>query len=138
MLSLCSDQAIAKASISHPDARLRRLLKKRIEQLSAHVPVSETAHFYVIEHGDPLDVIAAVLGCPILTNPTDGVRYPHPHFSPWWEWLEAHDGWFEAVFLMSDEGVADVVLVPNDDGAPAELLKLCRREASIGTAPTSS
>ena len=44
------------------------------------------------------------------------------------EFVTLHGGWFEAVFILSDDGFGHVVFVPDQPDTDPEILKLCRAE----------
>lgn len=89
------------------DPHLRAVLRLRLEQLGG-----ACAHFYVVPPGDGVADAEAAVGFPLTI---DG--------QPSWEWLERHPGgWAEAVFVLSDDGPAQVLLVP-DASAITDLLR---------------
>jgi hypothetical protein len=47
-----------------------------------------------------------------------------------WEFIHDHGGLFEAVFVLSDFGEGHVVIVPDSPTIDAELLTLCRQNAT--------
>ena len=117
-------EAVADTSL---DPDLRRLLAVRARQLEDGIDLGDIAHFHVVEPGDsPADVEAA-LGFPADVNLVDGVRFGEPDFTPSWEWVQRHDGgWFEAPFVMSDDGFGHVLLIPDQHDTDPRLLALCR------------
>lgn len=96
MLTLTTRAALRRA-IRDPalDPHLRAVLRLRHDQTGG-----AGADFHVAQPGDaPTDAEAAV-GWPMLI---DG--------SPQWEWAERHPGgWAEVVFVLSDDGPAQVLL----------------------------
>lgn len=46
-----------------------------------------------------------------------------------WEFIISRSGWFEAVFVLSDDGSGHVVLVPDINGVDEHLLATCRTHA---------
>ncbi|OAO01441.1 hypothetical protein A8B75_15005 [Sphingomonadales bacterium EhC05] len=59
----------------------------------------------------------------------DGARYGHPDFTPSWEWVEKHNGWFEAVFIISDDGFGVNLFVQNEpEASDADSLRAMFRE----------
>ena len=131
MLTLTSraaaEAAVADASL---DPGLRRLLAVRSRQLEDDtepgVELGDLAHFHAVEPGDDTAAVAAALGFPVDANLVDGVRFGEPNFTPSWEWLEDHGGWFEAAFVVSDDGFGHVLLVPDRPDTDPRLLALCR------------
>lgn len=102
MLTL-ADRGALRRAIRDPalDPNLRAVLRLRHDQLGGR-----GADFHVAGPDDaPADAEAAV-GWPLAL---DGAAQ--------WEWLERHPGgWAEAVFVLSDDGPAQVLLAP--DGSP--------------------
>ena len=130
MLLLSSSAAMARALDSPLDETLRALLLMRQAQLTEH-DLAETACFLIVERGATLSDIERELGFSPLVNPLDGGRYGDPDFTPFWEWIEDHDGWFELVFIFSDDGFAHVVLIKDEEGVDPSLLSLCREQTVI-------
>lgn len=131
MLLLQTTAAIQHAAETHPDLTLRSLLSLRIAGMQSYgCDLAELVTFLVIEPGDTLPNIEAALGFSPLVNFVDGVRYPDPEFIPSWEWVEAHAGWFEAVFVLTDAGFGWVLWIADQPGVPVDLLHLCRVEAA--------
>ena len=64
----------------------------------------------IVEAGDSTAMLDAQLGFPILTTPC--------------EILEEHSGYFEMVFVISDDGSGIEVLIPKTVDVP-ELLDVC-------------
>ena len=113
MLTL-TDRASLRRAIRDPalGPRLRAVLRLRFEQLGG-----PGAHFHVAGPGDALADAQVAVGWPLAI---DG--------EPQWEWAERHPGGFtELVLILSDDGPAQVLLVP--DGASADLADLLREHA---------
>lgn len=94
------------------DPTLHRVLSEKVEQLAEYdgYDLGELAHFLIVQPGDTVQAIEAVLG-----------------FSPTMQGAEAvtdHGGWVEADFVLSDDGFGWVLLVPNTPAIPSELLQL--------------
>lgn len=68
------------------------------------------AWLFVIQPGDRIDHLQTLRG-----RPFEG-----------WEFIELNDGWFEAVFVLSDDGFGHVVLIPDQPTTDPDLLALCR------------
>ena len=52
-----------------------------------------------------------------------------------WEFITSHPGgWYEAVFVLSDDGAGHIVLVPDRPDIDPALLDLCRTNVSTLTA----
>lgn len=129
MFSIRSSVAMAQALDSPLDPALKHLLQERRDQL-AEYELSDIASFLIVQPGDGIEAIEADLGFPIMTNMVDGVRYGHPDFEPSWEYVVDHGGWFEAVYILSDDGFGHVLLVQDRAGVDPDLLALCREYRS--------
>lgn len=126
MLSLRTPDDMARALASPIDTGLRRLLALRRDQLDDE----DAARFTIAEIGDTAADIEAGLGFPITVSLFDGSRVGDPEFTPYHDWAERHPGgWTEFVFIFSDDGPAEVLLVPDLPGIDATLLELCRQHA---------
>lgn len=95
------------------DPQLHSLIKKCVASLSGFddLDLSELVTFIVVEPGDALETIDAALGFAILSRP--------------FELLADHPGWYEVVFVLSDDGYGVEVFVPKALGIPPELLSMC-------------
>lgn len=100
------------ANLSHviereADASLRGLLQFYLPIMTEY----EMAILFVVQPGDRL----RDLNC-FRNRPFEG-----------WEFIKRHSGgWYEAVFILSDDGFGHVVLAPQSQGIDAELIDICR------------
>ncbi len=93
-------------------AAVRAVLALRLRQTGG-----EGAHFHVAGPGDGIADAQVAVGWPLAI---DG--------EPQWEWAERHPGGVtEVTFVLSDDGAAQVLLVPN--GAGPDLADLLREHA---------
>ena len=125
------------AAIADPE--LRQLIEKTIRDLSEDHPydADELGFFLIVQPGDTLAAINEQIGFDILCNRWTGVRYDEPGYGQSFECLDEHPGWYEMVFIVSDDGFGIEVLIPTKTvGIPADLLALCQRWAS--PAPTAA
>ena len=113
------------------DPVLRQLIEKTIRDLSEDDPYDpdELGYFLIVEEGDTLEKIDAQLGFPILSNRYSGARFDEPGFAPSFELVEEHAGYFEMVFVISDDGYGVEVFVPKTVGIDPDLLAMCQRYA---------
>ena len=86
--------------------------ESRLEHYAALLEADPIACLFVVQVGDSLADLAAVRGRP----------FADPEF------VHRHGGWFEAVFVLSDDGFGHVVFVPDQPDIDPEILKLCRAE----------
>ena len=108
-MNILRDRGALLATICDPatDPGLRALLTLRFEQLGG-----ASAIFNIADAADGPDDAEAAIGWPILL---DG--------EPCFEWSERHSGgWWELVFVLSDDGPAQVLLA-RDDSVIGELLR---------------
>lgn len=119
MLTITNSAEMATALSTITDTTLKRILTDRVEQLSEYdgYDLGELAHFLIVQRADTLDAIEGALGFSPLTNLV--------------ELITDHGGWFEAVFILSDDGFGWVLLVPDDPAAPPDLLVLCRDASEV-------
>lgn len=114
MLTITNSAEMAAVLSTVTDATLKRILTDCVEQLSEYegYDLGELAHFLIVQPGDALDVIEAALGFSPITNLA--------------EVITDHGSWFEAVFILSDDGFGWVLLVPDDLDSPHELVERFR------------
>ncbi|MEH6790475.1 hypothetical protein [Parasphingorhabdus sp.] len=129
MITLRTATAVKSTISLLADNQLRALLSERFDQLTSAwegIDLSDLTHFLIIQPGDTTADAEHELGWSLLVNPVDGARFGDPAFTPSWEWIEDHGGWFEAVFIMSDDGFGITLFVQDHPETDAELLDLCR------------
>lgn len=128
MLSLTNAASMRLFVDVHPDPELRSLLSFRMAQLALPegADIGDAVHFLVFEPGDRLCQLEANLAFTPLQNLVDGSFYGDLDFTPSWEWAEDHGGWFELVFIFTDDGFAHLLFVPDDEDVDAVLLAMCR------------
>lgn len=67
----------------------------------------------VVEPGDTVEQLERDLGCSILQVPWDGTRFDDGGFTPGFEVLEEHPGFYELVIVPSDGDFGVVIFIPN-------------------------
>jgi hypothetical protein len=125
MLSLHDTASIEAALATPMQPTLHKLLTDRINDAAAS-ELLELTHLLVVQPGDCEHAIAEEICLTPLTNPLDGQRFGSPEFQPWWDYLEAHDGYFEMIITVGNGGFAFILLIEDADGVQPELLDLCR------------
>ena len=129
------DSAIMARVLSDPiDPDLKTILLNRLALLYpefADWGLSDLAHFIVVEPGDSIEAIEHELGISPFVNLVDGMRFPDPAFAPSWEFCIARAGYYDLTFVLSDSGLGIVLLVPDRDGVPPELLELIMAYVTI-------
>lgn len=113
---------------------IRDLIDRRIDDLCFDNDWNsdELGFFIVVEPGDNLDAISEKLGFHILSNRFTGASFGEPGFTPCFEILEEHPGFFAMLFIISDDGFGIEVFIPKADGVDSRLLAMCRRYAVHG------
>ena len=116
------------ASIADPE--LRALVEKTIRDLSEDYPYdpAELGYFLLVQQGDTLAAINEQLGWDILTNRWTGIRFGDPRFTPSFELVDEHAGYFELVYVMGQDGGGIEVMVSKSIDIP-DLLAMCRQYA---------
>lgn len=129
MITLRTATAVKSTLDLLADNQLRALLAERFEQLTTAwegIDLSDLTHFLIIQPGDTASDAEHELGRSLLVNPVDGARFGQPAFTPSWEWIEDHGGWFEAVYILSDDGFGISLFVQDHPETDANILALCR------------
>ncbi len=112
MLSLSDSAALSRALDITLDPRLAALLLHRQEQLGGEI--AGHACFLVLQPGDTVNALEAVLGFRIIGD-------PELTFLP--EWVADHGHVLEAVWLLTDDGFAHVAWLPRLEGMDPELIE---------------
>jgi hypothetical protein len=110
-----NDRGALRGAIRDPalDPHLRAVLRLRFDQLGG-----TGAAFHVVGNADLVADAEAAVGFPMTL---DG--------APAWEWIERHAGGItEVVFVLSDSGSAQVLLVPSD--ADPSIINLLQEHAN--------
>jgi hypothetical protein len=106
MLVLTSARAIRHAATCHPHMPP----ESRLEHYATLLEADPIAWLFVVQVGDTLADLAALRGRAFVDP----------------EFVTLHGGWFEAVFILSDDGFGHVVFVPDQPDIDPELLNLRR------------
>lgn len=104
------DQASQLAMLDQP---LRALVAAKVAA-ALEKGLADLTHIVVVTKEDDPATVTDVLGFNPLFSRLDDTR-PEPD----WDWLERHEGWFELVYTMGNDGFAFIVLVADDDGSLA-------------------
>ena len=117
------------ASIAQPE--LRELIEATIRDLSQDYKYDpdELGHFVIYEHQDTIEQLSAHMGFDILSNRWTGIRYRQDGFGPCFELVAEHPGWYEIVFIISNDfGIT--VYVPIADWVDPDLIAMCQQYAT--------
>jgi hypothetical protein len=83
--------------------------------LERFADLMELATIFICQRGDTLATIEQARGMPF----------------DYWEMIDHHyPYWFEAIFVLSDDGAGHIVLVPDRPCIDPDLLALCRENAT--------
>lgn len=111
---------------------IKAFLCRRFHDICDPEPYDPDEHgfFILVEPGDTSDRIESATGYSLLKSLFNNTVYGDPDFSPDFEYLEEHGGFFEAVFIFTDSGFAVVMIVPKEEGIDAGILSLCNEFAT--------
>ena len=112
-------------TITDPDLRI--IIEQRFIDICDGEEYEDDLHGYmiVVEPGDSVPVLESESGCPILRNLWGDVRFGDPGFSPCFELLEEHAGFYELVFVPGDGDFGIDIFIPKAVGIDPDLLALC-------------
>ena len=86
-------------------------------------------HFVLVEVGDSIVEIEAKTGCQLMKNLSNNSRFGESDFQPSFEWLVEHPNFYEAVFIISDDGFGVDLMIPKLLGIDDDLLAICVKYA---------
>ena len=110
------------------DRDLRQLVEQRFIDMCGDYDDYDpdvNGYMIVVEGGDTVAALEAASGCPILRDLCGNGRFGDPGFSPCFEVLEEHAGFYEMVFVPGDGDFGIVIFVPKAAGIDADLLAMC-------------
>ena len=118
------------AQVVQPE--IKAFLRRRFHDICDPEPYDPDEHgfFILVEPGDTSDRIESATGYSLLKSLFNNTVYGDPDFSPDFEYLEDHGGFFEAVFIFTDGGFAVVMIVPKEESIDAGILSLCNEFAT--------
>ena len=128
MQILCDSPLIQEALAAQTE--LTRLITGYVERLSDYegYELGQLVQFIVMASSDTVIELEAALGFSVRINRFTGCRYGDTDFLPSWEVIEAHRYWYEAVYVLGDDGFGIVIFVPKD--ADAELIEMLQHYTS--------
>lgn len=119
------DMDSLRAVLDQPLApKLHELLADRLSD-TLHCGLEERTHVLVVEGHDAERSVVAAVGFSPLRSRIDGKPS-----DPDWDWIKAHDGWFELLYCVGNAGFAYILLIEDSDGS--ELAAVCRKFARCG------
>ena len=118
MIVIRTAEGMARALDSPLDPELKHCLQAHWDRLAEwqDYELSELAIFVVVQAGDTLEQAEAAFGQPLVQDNS---------FSLLPELIERHGGWFEATFILSDDGFGLVLLVEIAANTDHDLLAAC-------------
>jgi hypothetical protein len=113
------------SQIVQPD--IKAFLRQRFQDICEPEPYDPDEHgfFILVEAGDTSEQIELQTGYSLLKSLFSDTVYGDPEFTPDFEYLEDHVGFYEAVFIFTDSGFAVVMIVPKEAGIDGRILDLC-------------
>lgn len=112
------------------DPDLQGLILRCTEELAEYMDnFQELVVFVIFQAGDDLADLEAVLGFSVLANRFNGVPFGHIDFTPSWDVLTEHPGYYELVYVLDDSGAGVEVFISKEEGVQKELKEMCRRYA---------
>lgn len=121
MIDLPDMHSIEAVLIQPIEPTLHVLLADRLSD-TRHCGLEDYTHVLVVEAGDTETAIVNAVGFSPLRSRIDDIPG-----QPDWDWIERHDGWWELLYTVSNDGFAFIVLV--EDDARSALAVLCREHA---------
>lgn len=111
-------EALARAIETPPDEQLRTLLADRAGSLTdySEYDFSELAEILIVDAGDGLPDVERTYGEPLVAEGL--LAFPV-------ESIVRHAGWYEALWIKSDEGFGLVLFVQDHPMTDAALLAAC-------------
>ncbi len=115
MLTVTDGGSLLRALSTSIDPLLKRLLIERRDQLGGDT--KGLVRFLIAEPADSIEALETELGFPIRDDLEGSFGC---------EWIADHGTFYEAVWILTDDGFAHVALIPKRDVDP-ELLEFCER-----------
>lgn len=110
---------------------LLELIHRRIADTAEFADhFSELVSFVIVEPCDDAEHLALAIGFSPLVNRFDGTCFGEPGFTPSWDVLEEHAGFYELTYVLSDDGRGVTVFVTRAEGVSPALLAMCRQFAT--------
>lgn len=129
MLSFYDAAAIVAAPTnSSIDPTLKQLIADRVHDWTA-TDLLNLTHLLVVQPGDTEDELMEAVAFSPLVNPLDGRRFGSKGFEPCWDWLERHDGYYEMIVTVGNDGFAYILMIEDSAGIDPQLRQLCQTYA---------
>lgn len=96
-----------------------------IERYSQTVPVEILKRYAALIETEPIAWLFILQS----GDTAEGLTELRKHPFTTWEYIDHTNGWFEAVFIVSDDGFGHVVLIPDQPHIDSDLLSVCREHS---------
>ena len=107
---------------------LAHLIDCRIKEVHEYVDhFSELVYYVVVHPDDAIADVESLIGFTLLRNRFDGQPFGSPRFTSSWEVIEEHEGYYELVFVLSDDGMGVTLFIEKSDSADPDLSEMCRK-----------
>lgn len=110
MLYISTAETLAYILKTGCDPNLNTILTRYEE----HLQDERIAELFIIQPGDVQSDLARCRGRPFEL----------------WEFIDRADGWYEVVFIVSDDGFGHVVLIPDQPDTDPTLRSICKAHSS--------
>jgi hypothetical protein len=123
MRTIRTAEEFARAYAAPLDPELKAILQAHMDRLAEWLDdytLQELAEFIIFHEGDTLAEVEAALGRRLVGGGAAAFAIPA-------EYVQQHSSWFEAVFILSDDGFGLVLLVEVGAATDAKLLAACRK-----------
>lgn len=109
------------------DLELRQVVERRIREIEDTVAwnADTVGFFIVVEPGDSIEALEAESGCSILKGYYEDTRFGEEGFSPSFEWMDEYESFYEAVWILNDDGFGIDFFIPKQPGIDPDLLAMC-------------
>lgn len=106
---------------------IRALVQQRINDLGGEAFDTQAIGFFVVvEAGNAIEAISAIVGFNLLQNRFTGIRFDATGFTPSFEFIEEFPACYDMVFVLDDSGFGIELFVPKEEGIDTDLLAMCR------------
>jgi hypothetical protein len=127
MLSFYNADALRGALVRPFSQNIQTLLRRRINCILDN-GLADYTHLVVLMAEDTEAMLVEEIGFSPLEH--DGQRYGAPSFTPRWDILYNHGGWYEIVFCIGNAGHAVVLLIEDAQVSSfSEIRVACRAES---------
>ncbi|MDI1291467.1 MAG: hypothetical protein PSV18_01830 [Methylobacter sp.] len=113
---------------------IKIFLQQRFHDICEPEPYDPDEHgfFILVQPGDTAEQVELETGYSLIKSMFNNTVYGDSDFSPDFEYMEDHGGFYEAVFIFTDSGFAGVLIVPKDKAIDSKILEICTEFATTG------